>query len=248
VADGEGGAGVHERLRRLLELQAHDRQVDQLAEKLAYLEAGSELAALASESDRAARWVEEKKSELQAARFEARRHEKEADGLAAERRALEARLYSGEVKNLKEMEQMEKKAQALRAEAGELEEKALAAMERAEALVAEIAAAEREAGAARERVAEFEKLAQAAISTGQEALAAARVRRDGLAAKVDPHLLETYEFLRAKKGGLAIVEVRGGACGACRVSLPVILANRIRRGEEACRCENCGRILCWTGA
>ncbi|MCL6449757.1 MAG: hypothetical protein K6T75_00475 [Acetobacteraceae bacterium] len=239
--------GLQAELLRLLRLQGLDSQRDALAARLAELESSPIPAQLRGEVDQAVAELEASRQEIATLKRQARWHEREADAAREERRAVEQRLYGGEVRSLKEMEQMEKKIQALKDRAGQLEEQALLAMERLDELEKGLGALEARVAEARRRLEEEEaELARQAAACRTE-LEEASSRREALAVQVDPAHLELYEYLRSKKAGLAVVELKGGACGACRVALPVILANRVKRAEDLCRCENCGRLLCWVG-
>jgi predicted nucleic acid-binding Zn-ribbon protein len=75
---------------------------------------------------------------------------------------------------------------------------------------------------------------------GQNTTARAEILPD-----VPEELLEVYEELRPKKGGVAVAVLEGGVCRGCGVSLSPVALDGIRRGESdaVVRCENCRRIL-----
>jgi predicted nucleic acid-binding Zn-ribbon protein len=118
-------------------------------------------------------------------------------------------------------------------------------MEQIEPLDAELArlAGERrdlddEAGRLRASIAEQEVEIEAQ-------LAAVEAERAEAAAQVDPTMLEEYEELRPKLGGIAIARLVGGSCGGCHLALSAMEVDRIRHlaPEEPARCEECGRLL-----
>ena len=62
--------------------------------------------------------------------------------------------------------------------------------------------------------------------------------RSKAAKNVDDRLLKSYEKVRANmRNGLAVVQVRRGACGGCFNVVP------IREKKKIIVCEHCGRIL-----
>ncbi len=49
----------------------------------------------------------------------------------------------------------------------------------------------------------------------------------------------------ARRGGLAVVEVRAGTCQGCHMNVPPQLFNQIQRNEQVILCPNCQRMLYW---
>jgi len=70
-------------------------------------------------------------------------------------------------------------------------------------------------------------------------------QRNELLAGVDKELLGKYEFLKSKKGGIAIGSVIGGVCQLCHLNLPPQAFNEIMRGNSLMNCPNCHRIVYW---
>jgi hypothetical protein len=62
---------------------------------------------------------------------------------------------------------------------------------------------------------------------------------------IDPDLLERYNFLRQRKGGIAISPVIKGVCQTCHLGIPPQKFNELIRGEELMSCPNCMRIIYW---
>jgi len=70
-------------------------------------------------------------------------------------------------------------------------------------------------------------------------------QRNELLTGVDKELLGKYEFLKAKKGGIAVGSVIGGVCQLCHINLPPQAFNEIMRGNSLMNCPNCHRIVYW---
>jgi predicted nucleic acid-binding Zn-ribbon protein len=76
-----------------------------------------------------------------------------------------------------------------------------------------------------------------------------------MAANIDPVLLQRYEMIFSRRGGIAVVEARGGTCQGCRMRLQPQLYNEIQRQFQSAIetrtarvptvhfCPNCQRIL-----
>jgi uncharacterized protein len=70
-------------------------------------------------------------------------------------------------------------------------------------------------------------------------------QRNELLTGVDKELLGKYEFLKSKKGGIAVGSVIGGVCQLCHINLPPQAFNEIMRGNSLMSCPNCHRIVYW---
>lgn len=68
-------------------------------------------------------------------------------------------------------------------------------------------------------------------------------KRQELVAGLDTTLIARYTKLKAAKKDVAIVPVRGGICGGCRLQLPPQLIAEVRRSQELQSCSYCHRIL-----
>ncbi|GAA5483149.1 zinc ribbon domain-containing protein [Haloferula sargassicola] len=77
----------------------------------------------------------------------------------------------------------------------------------------------------------------------QQQLEETRAERQRLAADVEPDLLDLYERLMRKKGGMAIVPAVHGQCGGCHVKLIAATLVKLQADNSLVQCETCGRIL-----
>jgi len=62
---------------------------------------------------------------------------------------------------------------------------------------------------------------------------------------VDGDLRRRYEMIFSRRGGVAVVAVRGGTCQGCHMNVPPQLFNLIQRNEQLILCPNCQRMLFW---
>ena len=86
---------------------------------------------------------------------------------------------------------------------------------------------------------------QAEYNAAQKELAAAEAVRAGAVAAVPEDLVDHYERIARRHGGIALAEVRGESCGQCGVHIrPHVIQQLERPGnEEFFHCETCTRIL-----
>ena len=69
--------------------------------------------------------------------------------------------------------------------------------------------------------------------------------RDQLAGKLNVAVRSKYEQIFARRGGLAVVEVRNGTCQGCHMHVPPQLFNEIKKFRDVRQCPNCHRMLYW---
>ena len=86
---------------------------------------------------------------------------------------------------------------------------------------------------------------QAEYNAAQKELAAAEAIRAGAVAAVPEDLVDHYERIAKRHGGIALAEVHGESCGQCGVHIrPHVIQQLERPGnEEFFHCETCTRIL-----
>lgn len=232
-------------LHRLLQVQEQDTNLDQIRHRREAHPLRSELAEL----HRRRVDVEAQLSSAQEVidRLSRRQADLEAEVEASTRRAeaVEARMYSGQVSASRELQAMSEEVKSLRHRISHLEDEVLAVMEErepheagAEELSAQLAAVDRDAA---DRLASLR--AEEADLDAEESSHLSE--RSTLAADVPADLLERYEKLRARLGGVAVAELVHGSCGGCHLSLPATELDRVRRAppDALLTCEQCGRIL-----
>src|ERR1019366_5105584 len=86
---------------------------------------------------------------------------------------------------------------------------------------------------------------QAEYNAAQKELAAAEAVRAGAVAAMPEDLVDHYERIAKRHGGIALAEIRGEGCGQCGVHIRPHVIQQLRRdaNEEFFHCETCTRIL-----
>jgi predicted nucleic acid-binding Zn-ribbon protein len=177
--------------------------------------------------------------------------------LAARQRDLEGRLAAAEAKmkdrrmritrirNDKELGLARREVDLLKEEMNGLETELVAVMEQVEAATAKLQGVESElARLTAERDAEAAEL-QEKLGRLTGEMERERARRAELMRDVDGELRRKYEMIFSRRGGVAVVEVRGGICQGCRMRVPPQLYNEIQRNEQVLLCPSCQRMLFW---
>lgn len=152
-------------------------------------------------------------------------------------------LYSGRVRNPKELQDLQNEIKSLKKRNSELEDTLLENMmvvEEAESVLAEkqsllkntLADGE---SAHTQLLAEQEKL-KAEYAVFQQ-------RRQQVLPEVEPENLKIYNALRPKKNNQPVALLVDESCTACRVEQEMAIVQEVRRGQKLTFCTNCGRIL-----
>jgi predicted nucleic acid-binding Zn-ribbon protein len=226
--------------KQLLQLQTLDLERDARYRRLKAV-----IASLA-EPD-ALRVAAEAVSAAQAGVTPARTHrrdlELEVKTLEAKIASVEERLYSGKVKNPKELTDLQNESAALRRHHATLDDALL------EAMIA-LEDAESKERQAQSQLAQLQSEWQAnqnklTEERGQlEAeLAALTEQRNQKITAIAPDHVQAYQRLRHEHAGLAVGCVEDGMCNACGEELSNRLLAKARIAEGLSFCGNCGRIL-----
>jgi len=67
--------------------------------------------------------------------------------------------------------------------------------------------------------------------------------REKIAPDIDKRLLASYEKVLNNRDGVAIVQVEGGTCGGCHMSLPAQIVSEAKLKDNIITCGSCSRIL-----
>jgi predicted nucleic acid-binding Zn-ribbon protein len=226
--------------KQLLQLQTVDLERDAKRRRLKQV-----LAALAEPDALRAAAVAVTAAQAEVARARARRQDLdlEAKTLGAKITSVEERLYSGRVKNPKELADLQNDAASLRRRRAALDDTLLEAMvalediERAEQQTQnKLAALQAQWQADQHALTDERQQLEAEIAalTGQ---------RDQMAADISPDYLSPYQKLRREHAGLAVARVEGEGCGACGVEISDRLLAQARLSDDLSFCGNCERIL-----
>ena len=155
----------------------------------------------------------------------------------------ESNLYSGNVKNPKELQDLQNEVAALKRHLVTLEDRQLEAMLEEETAEQAKQAALEKLNQVEARLAEqYQTLTaeQADLNKDFERLEA---ERQAALAPLDASLLAVYDQLRQRKRGLAIAAVNDGACAACGTILTPAQLQSTRSAAQVNNCPTCGRIL-----
>ena len=155
---------------------------------------------------------------------------------------VEQRLYSGKIRNPKELEGMEKDLAMHKRQRTQMDDELLTLMEQVDQVQTRVDH-ERKTCQSLEgsRANDIQRLS-AERDTVNERLLELATARERIRASLDSETLRAYDQLK-RKAGRPIASVRHDSCGVCGVSMPTGLVQRVRAGDELVYCSGCGRIL-----
>ncbi|MFI5933195.1 zinc ribbon domain-containing protein [Actinoplanes sp. NPDC051494] len=228
--------------RRLLDLQAVDTALNQLAHRrkslpeLAEIDTVSrELSALEDERVRAQVAVDDLDRDIT-------RFERDIEQVRTRKDRDQARLDAGGA--LREIEGLQHELATLNRRQGELEDAELELMEKRETAEQTLNEIKKRISDALERRGAAEARRDAANADITKEQEFKTQSRGPLANDLPQDLVQLYDKIRANTG-LGAALVRAGRCGGCRIELYGADLNRVKaaKPDEVVRCEECSRIM-----
>ncbi|WP_141789846.1 zinc ribbon domain-containing protein [Oryzihumus leptocrescens] len=229
---------------RLLDLQALDTRLDQIAHRKATLPELKELAALEVQTGA----LDSELVRARTAHGDVQREVAKAEAdvqLVRDRAARDqARLDSGQG-TAKDLQALQHEVASLARRQGELEDVELEVMERAEALEARVRELETARAELTVKVDALEAARDKALADLDAEAAQVSANRANVVPGVGEDLVALYEKIRANSGGVGAAALHQRRCEGCRLELNQVDINRIAAAadDEVLRCEECRRIL-----
>lgn len=152
------------------------------------------------------------------------------------------RLYSGTVKNPKELTDLENEVTSLNGRKDDMELELMELMEKQEETSESLTATQNQLDEMEQTWAQ--KSQDLRIQQGEVALKMKGLlgKRKEQAEKIDPPILTQYQKLLQSKGGLGIVKLNGNTCSGCKIGIDAGTVRQINSGKLL-KCPNCGRFL-----
>ncbi len=232
------------RQQRLLDLQAIDTRLDQLAHARSHLPQHAELEDLQGKARLIDDQLVRSRTELDDVQREVRKAEADVQ-LVRDRAARDQSRLDAGTGTAKDLQALQHELTSLARRQSELEDVELEVMERAEAAEHDVAELERGRGELGERITALEADrddALAKLDAEQQEVGGPRAT---VSQEVGDDLVTLYEKIRAQAGGTGAAALRQRRCGGCQLELNPVDLQRIRSADEdeVIRCEECRRIL-----
>ncbi|MFD5321357.1 zinc ribbon domain-containing protein [Streptomyces sp. NPDC127098] len=230
---------------RLLDLQALDVRLTQLAHRRENLPEHAEIRALEADLTQQRDLLVAAQTEESDTARDQTKAEQDVDQVRQRAARDQQRLDSGLVTNPKDLASLQSELASLARRQDDLETIVLEIMERHEAAQSR----------AKELAARLDELQATATEATQRRdaatqdidaeVAAVRKERSEVAAELPADLLKLYDKLREQQGGIGAARLYQRRCEGCRLELNITELNEVRAAapDTVVRCENCRRIL-----
>jgi predicted nucleic acid-binding Zn-ribbon protein len=228
------------RVSSLHQLQNLDLELDRIERRLGEIEAilgdSSQIEVLQGKLDIAEASLAEEESKAKSSENTVQIQQEKI-------KSTEASLYSGNVTNPKELQDLQMEYESLQRYLTTLEDRLLEAMVLVEQAQEIQEFADKELNAAlearnndqKELVNERAELVSHAQKVAGE--------REPMLEGIGTEDLELYQSLRSRLNGIAVAVLDADSCGACGLVLPASEQQTIRSGTDPVLCTQCGRIL-----
>ncbi|PJF30145.1 MAG: hypothetical protein CUN52_04775 [Phototrophicales bacterium] len=155
----------------------------------------------------------------------------------------EDRLYSGLVKNPKELQDLQHEIESLKHRIETLEEQSLEAMILVEDATNIVNEAELALKQAQQQAQQQNKDLMIEQNKLEKEVETLNAQREKALQGITPENLKTYEAMRPKKANQPVAVLRNGSCQLCGIEQTGFIIENVRKGKELVLCLGCGRIL-----
>lgn len=163
--------------------------------------------------------------------------------LTDKQKKLDRELFGGSVVNPREVETMQKEIDSIKRQVSEMDELLLGFMERVPPAKSEAAEAAKRLEAEKKKLAEHQKQVLASKQQLESKFKEVSAMRPGAVRDIPAALLEKYESIRKKHGGIGMTEAgKNGRCAQCGTGLPTKIIEAAKDGRVVA-CESCHRIV-----
>ena len=169
----------------------------------------------------------------------------EAKSLREKAKAVDKKMYSGEISSPKELQSMQADIDQMLKRGETLDTTELELMEQREPLDASLVELDARRAALLAESTDVRGLLAAAEQEIEAEAAIEHTARVGIAAELDAALLDDYERVRARNGGAGAARLVGFTCQGCHLTIPATEVALIKKSPDGTisHCDNCGAIL-----
>ncbi|MFE7704651.1 zinc ribbon domain-containing protein [Streptomyces sp. NPDC057486] len=230
---------------RLLDVQALDVRLSQLAHKRKSLPEHTEIDSLTADLAQLRDLLVASQTEESDTAREQTKAEQDVDLVRQRAVRDQQRLDSGAVTSPKDLESLQREITSLAKRQGDLEDVVLEVMERRESAQERVTELTARVSAVQAKVDDATTRRDTATNELDEEAATVTKERELVAGSVPADLLKLYDKLRAQSGGVGAARLYQRRCEGCRLELNITEVNDVKAAspDTVLRCENCHRIL-----
>ncbi|MFG2623886.1 zinc ribbon domain-containing protein [Streptomyces sp. NPDC048473] len=230
---------------RLLDVQALDVRLSQLAHRRKSLPEHTEIESLTSDLAQLRDLLVASQTEESDTAREQTKAEQDVDQVRQRATRDQQRLDSGAVTSPKDLESLQREIASLAKRQGDLEDVVLEVMERRESAQERVTELSDRVSAVQAKADDATARRDAATKELDEEAATVTKEREIVAGSVPADLLKLYDKLRFQQGGVGAARLYQRRCEGCRLELNITEVNDVKAAspDTVLRCENCHRIL-----
>ncbi|MGP4049300.1 zinc ribbon domain-containing protein [Streptomyces sp. 2A115] len=230
---------------RLLDVQALDMRLQQLAHKRRSLPEHAEIETLTSDLTQLRDLLVAAQTEESDCAREQTKAEQDVDQVRQRASRDQKRLDSGAVSSPKDLENLQHEIVSLAKRQGDLEDVVLEVMERRESAQERVAELTERVSSFQSKIDDATARRDAASESLDSEIGSATKEREVIAGSIPDDLLKLYDKLRAQQGGVGAARLYQRRCEGCRLELNITEVNDVKAAapDTVLRCENCRRIL-----
>ncbi len=147
------------------------------------------------------------------------------------------------VKTNKEYQALLKDIEEIKKINSRMEDKAIECMDQIEAAERIVGEKEEAQAAAREDIQRQQEGLAAEAGERKKELAELDLKQQAIRQRIDPDLMEQYEFIKSQVGGRVIAQAKNSVCLGCHMNIPPQMYNELHRENEIRICPHCHRML-----
>ncbi|MGW1844988.1 zinc ribbon domain-containing protein [Streptomyces sp. NPDC001966] len=230
---------------RLLDVQALDVRLSQLAHRRKSLPEHAEIESLTNDLAQLRDLLVASQTEESDTAREQTKAEQDVDQVRQRAARDQQRLDSGAVTSPKDLESLQREITSLAKRQGDLEDVVLEVMERRESAQERVTELSDRVSAVQAKADDATARRDAATKELDEEAATVTKEREVVAGSVPADLMKLYDKLRAQQGGVGAARLYQRRCEGCRLELNITEVNDVKAAspDTVLRCENCHRIL-----
>ncbi|MFF9121813.1 zinc ribbon domain-containing protein [Streptomyces sp. NPDC014889] len=230
---------------RLLDVQALDVRLQQLAHKRKSLPEHAEIESLNRDLAQLRDLLVAAQTEESDCAREQTKAEQDVDQVRKRAARDQQRLDSGAITSPKDLSNLQHEIVSLAKRQGDLEDVVLEVMERRESAQERVAELTGRVASVQAKADDATARRDAAFEEIDGEVASVTKEREVIAAAVPADLLKLYDKLRGQQGGIGAAKLYQRTCQGCRQELAITELSEIRAAapDTVVRCENCRRIL-----
>ena len=232
-------------LNLLLLVQEKDNQILALQHQIKRLPEREEIQTKEEEKSALLNQIQIVQSELHENERVQKRLEDEVATLEDRIQGQQNKLYSGEVKAIKELQALEADIEGLKERQMLVEDQIIEVMELNEPIIERIKELENTKAGLEGTITGLQKSLMQSEQGLETLTTQAEEERDELTKDVQEELLGIYDNIRRQPGRVGIALLSGSTCRGCHLDLPAVEVDRIKKlpNDTLINCEECGCIL-----